>query len=89
MGTVDKDRLEILSAIKSKLMASIQKEIAGGNVSALELLAILSYAIGECVALQDKNKITVKMAMEVVIKNIEIGNQAAVSGLDNISGLLH
>lgn len=89
MGLVSKKRLEELSTIKSKLMVSITKEIEEGNITAVELLAILSYAVGQCVALLDKEKFTKDRAMDVVANNIEIGNQAVVNDLDGMSGLLH
>lgn len=52
-----------------------------GDVSALEMLAIASNLVGKLVAMQDQAAVTPEKAMEVVAKNIEIGNRQAVAEL--------
>lgn len=46
-----------------------------------EVLAALSYTVGQCIALQDQNKMTPAMCMEVVHRNIEAGNQHVIKQL--------
>lgn len=58
----------------------------GLTLDAMEILAVLSHLVGQVIALQDQRTVTPLMAMELVQKNIEIGNQAVVSGLLNAAG---
>lgn len=63
----------------------LQKHAA--TVSALDMLAIGANMVGKLVALQDQRVITPKSAMEVVAKNIEIGNEQMIKNIrDNIAG---
>lgn len=45
------------------------------NISNLELLAIASYVVGQILALQDKNILTIEQAITIVNENIQSGNQ--------------
>lgn len=51
------------------------------HLSAMQMLALASQFVGNLIALQDQRKVTPAMAMEMVAKNIEIGNQVAVEGV--------
>lgn len=51
------------------------------KMSELELLAVASNMVGKLVALQDQMKTSPQKAMEVVARNIEIGNQQAIAKL--------
>lgn len=51
------------------------------KMTALELLAVASNMVGKLVALQDQRTCTPDKAMEVVGRNLEIGNQQALSKL--------
>lgn len=51
-----------------------------------EILAIASLIVGIIIALQDQTKLTPEMAMEIVTKNIQLGNQAVVNDLLNKKG---
>lgn len=48
------------------------------HLNAMQLLAIASQLVGNLIALQDQTKVTPNMAMEVVSKNLEIGNATAI-----------
>lgn len=50
-------------------------------MTALELLAVAANMVGKLVALQDQRRTSPALAMEVVAKNIEIGNRQAVGAL--------
>lgn len=56
------------------------------ELSALELLAVASNMLGKLVALQDQRVVTSEMAMDVVIKNIQIGNMQAIDEVANSQG---
>ena len=56
------------------------------HLSAQHLLAGGSQFVGNVIALQDQRKMTPAMAMELVSRNIEIGNQVAVESLTNTEG---
>lgn len=70
--------------VRDALIAVIRKEAE--NMDALEILAIVSYTVGQLVALQDQRTVTPDMAMEIVASNIEAGNLHAVEGLLNTGG---
>lgn len=56
------------------------------KLDALELLAVAANMVGKLVALQDQRKVTPAMAMEVVIKNLELGNQQVMEQLGKSKG---
>ena len=51
-----------------------------------EILAIAAQFVGQLIALQDQRLMTADAAMELVAKNIEIGNQAAMLSLQSPEG---
>ena len=52
-----------------------------GHLSGVEILAIASNMVGKIVALQDQRSITPAKAMEIVFKNIEMGNSQVIESL--------
>ena len=56
------------------------------KLSSLEILAIASNMVGKILALQDQRTVTPALALEVVQKNIEKGNQQAVAELSQTKG---
>lgn len=56
------------------------------KLSAMELLAVASNMVGKLVALQDQRTTTPDKAMEVVARNLEIGNQQAQAEVMNSRG---
>lgn len=53
------------------------------KLSALELLAVASNMIGKLIAMQDQRTVTRDKALDVLIKNLELGN---VQVLDQLKG---
>lgn len=56
------------------------------QLSAIELLAVAANMLGKLLALQDQRTTTSEMAMEVVARNIETGNQQAIDQLMQSKG---
>lgn len=52
----------------------------------LEILAIAANMLGKLIALQDQRKISPAAAMEIVARNIELGNQQVIEELRNTKG---
>lgn len=51
------------------------------DLSGWEMLALASQFVGVILAFQDQRTVTPAMAMDLVMRNIEIGNAGAVEGL--------
>lgn len=66
------------------LTALISKH--ANEVSAVELLAIAANMVGKLVAMQDARTVTCAGAMEIVAKNVEVGNQEAVAAMIKTKG---
>lgn len=49
-----------------------------GSLDGSVMLALAAYTVGQIMAMQDARKWTPGLAMEVVAKNIEAGNQQAI-----------
>ena|GEM_PF-1684454 len=71
-------------AVRDAVLALIREKMA--DAPAVEILAILSYTVGQLIALQDQRKMTADMAMQLVITNIEAGNLSVLEGLAKESG---
>ena len=56
------------------------------KLSAIELLAVASNMLGKLVAMQDQRAVSPAMAMEVVARNIESGNQQVLAQLSQSRG---
>ncbi len=57
-----------------------------GHLNGMEMLAVAANIVGKIVALQDQRKVTKKMAMELISKNIELGNKQIVDSMMNPEG---
>jgi hypothetical protein len=53
------------------------------KLTSLELLAVAANMLGKLVAMQDQRSVTPAMAMEIVAKNVEHGNQTVLDRLAN------
>lgn len=51
------------------------------KLSAAELLAVAANMVGKLVAMQDQRKMTPDAAMEIVAKNLELGNSQVLANL--------
>ena len=56
------------------------------KLSAIELLAVASNMLGKLVAMQDQRTVSPAMAMEVVARNVESGNQQVLAQLSQSRG---
>jgi hypothetical protein len=56
------------------------------KVSAYELLAIAANMLGKLVALQDQRIVTTVDALELISRNVEIGNQQVIEQLSRTCG---
>ena len=61
--------------VRDAVLATLKRE--GGYMPAEELLAVMAYTCGQLIALQDQRKMTAQMALDLVYRNMERGNQAA------------
>lgn len=59
-------------------IVAVMKEHEVRGMSGQEILAVLSYTIGQMVAFMDPEKVTPEEAMDLVTRNIEAGNQDAI-----------
>lgn len=50
------------------------------------VLAIASQVVGQVLALQDQRTMTKKMAFDVILSNIELGNQSALASIHETKG---
>jgi hypothetical protein len=51
------------------------------EMTALEMLAVAANMVGKLIAMQDQRKVSSDMAMDVVARNLEIGNRQALASL--------
>lgn len=58
----------------------------GDKIDAKEMLAVAGNMLGKLIALQDQRTMTPKEAVEIVVKNIEYGNQQAFDELHKTKG---
>jgi hypothetical protein len=68
-------------AFRKALEDCMRKHV--GEMPAEEVLAVLSYTVGQLCALQDQRKFTGQMLMDLVATNIEQGNASVIEGLMN------
>jgi hypothetical protein len=57
-----------------------------GKITAIEILAIAANMVGKLIALQDQRTTTPEVAMEVVIQNLQSGNQQVLDQLSKTQG---
>ena len=81
-----------MSIHKAKAKAKAEHEVAYQDLcalvskhthklSSLELLAVAANMVGKLIAMQDQRTVTREIAMEIVLQNIEYGNQTVVAQL--------
>jgi hypothetical protein len=58
------------------------------DLSALEVLAVAANVVGKLVAMQDQRTTTPEVAMEIVARNIELGNEQVLQHLQDVKGVL-
>lgn len=75
---------EVHNQFRADLLEVLRKH--GGQLSAMEMLALAAHATGQILALQDQRTVTGEMAMEVVTQNIHQGNREAIDRLTRTRG---
>lgn len=63
------------------LLELLRKHAA--KISSEEFLAVAANMLGKIIALQDQRTMTQKRAMEIVVKNLEFGNEQVIAELLN------
>lgn len=63
--------------LRLELIALLRKHTE--HLSAIEVLATAAHMVGQIIAMQDQRKISPSDAMDVVHKNIEIGNREMIA----------
>jgi hypothetical protein len=71
-------------AFRDDMIALLRKHAA--SLPAREMLALVGHLAGQVIALQDQRTMTARQAMELLGKNVEIGNAKAVSGMLGTEG---
>lgn len=75
---IDPERRERLEAVQARIMGAVRDELVNGECTPAELLAVMAYSTGGCMAFQDQRKMTAEQAMALIQKNMEAGNKSAV-----------
>lgn len=66
-------------AARTAVMQAIQQHAA--CMDAVEILAVLAHAVGQCIAMQDQTKHTAEDLLALVDSNMEAGNREVVDQL--------
>lgn len=69
-----------------QIMARTMKSEPFASMPAEELLAVAANFLGKLCAYQDQRKFTQQQVMEIIIKNLELGNQQAVAEVQSAGG---
>lgn len=70
--------------LREAIIEAIRK--AEVDLPAIEILAVISYTVGQILAMQDQRSTTSAMATEIVILNIDAGNADAIDNLSRTVG---
>lgn len=71
-------------ACRQALLAAIRPY--ADKLGAQGMLAVASALVGQLVAMQDQRTMTQKMAMEIVVRNIEAANAEVLANLHDAPG---
>lgn len=82
----DEKRIERLEAVKNRIMNAIQDELKDGEISTEELLSLMAFCTGSCIALQDMATMTPARAMDIVNKNLTAGNLSILKNFPRPQG---
>jgi hypothetical protein len=69
---------------RNDVVAVLRKH--AGHLSAEEMLALAAHLTGQVIALQDQRTMSPQRAMEIVIANLEAGNDEAMAEVQNPLG---
>lgn len=79
--------MKMKSQLPSKVAVECRETILAAmqpfkhQLSGMEIVAILSYTLGQCIAMQDQRTVTKEMIWELVGANIEKGNAMVIDEL--------
>lgn len=83
------DRMKTIGKVHAALMNKVKTLAERYDLTAEEVLAVLSHSVGACIAMQDQRIVTPNMAMKLVMDNIKQGNMDAINGLMGSEGPAH
>lgn len=86
MRTPDPATQKRLIEVRNRILKAMQNELARGDITKDQLLAIMAHATGACIAFQDQRTVTPAQALELVAKNIEAGNREAMAEVKSADG---
>lgn len=71
-------------AFRNDVIALLKKH--AGHLDSQDMLALASHLVGQLIAMQDQRKVTREIALDIVERNIEVGNAEVLKNLDNPPG---
>jgi hypothetical protein len=71
-------------ALHADIMALVQRHLTPDTSE--RVLAIAAQITGVVLALQDQRKMTLEMAWDLILANVEIGNQRVIANLHETKG---
>lgn len=71
-------------AVRDEMIALMRAKMA--DVDPAEMLAVVSYTVGQLLALQDQRKMTPAMGLQIISDNIEAGNAQAIKEVLSTDG---
>lgn len=57
-----------------------------GKLDSKDMLALSAHLVGQLIAMQDQRVVTRELALEIVMRNIERGNQEAINNVMKSEG---
>ena len=70
--------------IRDAIIEAIRTD--GADLSAIEILAVISYTVGQIIAIQGQHTFSPSEAMRVVAENISAGNSDAIERIFKTNG---
>lgn len=78
---IDPEVLKRLERVKTAIMTAGALSLKEDDCNEVELLALLSLCVGECIAMQNKETMTIEVANKIIQENIQLGNENAIRQL--------
>lgn len=74
-----KQRLANVEKVRERMLTAMRKELKRNDTLAEDVLMVLAYTVGQCIAMQDQTKMTPDQAMDFVALNMQQGNMDAIT----------
>ncbi len=71
-------------AFRDDAIALLKKH--AGDLDAKDMLALSAHLVGQILAMQDQRKMTPAIGMEIIARNIEVGNAEAIAEVNSPVG---